>query len=452
MLILIFRLVNIEPLFTCMNSTHAFIADKSYVYLWQYRSNTSESSNSVEILKKKLMKEIMFFIEDNPSLNDNYKVDSFNPTKVATDPISAIYSSENWLVVTCASGKGYRYQLPHITNGERLQVGPKFTKIGLNKSGQYLWGIDEGNNFTIWDLDKFATVDRKKVRGNKLEFEKKDVWNVAWSNDNLMHYSFMEKNKLNIMKDSEVEDQVVFNGYLAEFTNYSITGINLEELMAKPNENHTVSDIIVKFESRCLKDLKEMIKSKVPLSDIYKYVEKFPHETLWAILAQHALLQLDFGTAEKCMIQFNDYIGLSFIKRLKCIDDDMLKKAETHTFYGEYDKAEEIYAHMERKDLIITMRIKLGHWDKVISFVKDSGFVQEDNLKVAYNNLGMQFLENNEYEKAEELFKITNNHEGLVNIWFRTENFDKAAKFVDMIPEQTDFLMFMGDKFETVSF
>ena len=31
-----------------------------------------------------------------------------------------------------------------------------------------------------------------------------------------------------------------------------------------------------------------------------------------------------------------------------------------------------------------------------------------------------------------------------------TEKFDKAAKFVDLIPEQTDFLMFMGEKFETV--
>jgi len=425
------------------------MASKNYVYLWQYRNNSNEMNN-VEILKKKLMKEIMFFIEDNPSLNDNYKVETYNPSKVATDPICAIFASENWLIVTCASGKGYRYALPHINTGERIQVGPKMIKIGLNKTGQYLWGIDEGNNFSIWDLEKQNIIDRKKVRGSKMEFEKKDVWNVVWSNDNIMLYGFMEKNKLNIMKDSEVEDQIVFNGYLAEFSNYEIIGVNLEELMAKPNENFPVSDIIVRFESRCLKDLKEMIKSKVPLNDIYKYVEKFPHEKLWTLLAQHSLLSLDFSTAEKCMIQYNDYIGLSFLKRLRMIDDDQLKKAETHTFFQEYDKAEEIYTQMERKDLIITMRIKLGHWDKVIAFVKESGFVQEDNLKVAYNNLGLQFLENNEYEKAEELFKITNNHEGLVNIWFKTEKFDKAAKFVDLIPEQTDFLMFMGEKFETV--
>lgn len=433
-----------------MNSTHAFIASKNYIYLWQYRNNSNEL-NSVEVLKKKLMKEIMFFIEDNPSLNDNYKVESYNPSKTATDPISAIYASENWLIAVCASGKGFRYPLPHINTGERLQVGPKLIKVGLNKTGQYLWGVDEGNNFNIWDLEKYNIIDRKKVRGNKLEFEKKDVWNVAWSNDNVMHYCFMEKNKLNIMKDSDVEDQFVFNGYLAEFSNYEITGINLEELMAKPNDNFPVNEIIVKFESRCLKDLREMIKSKVPLIEIYKYVEKFPHQNLWTILAQHALLSLDFSTAEKCMIQYNDYIGLSFLKRLKCIDDDQLKKAETYTFFQEYDKAESIYGQMERKDLIITMRIKLGHWDKVISFVKDSGFIQEDNLKVAYNNLGLKFLESNEYDKAEELFKITNNHEGLVNIWFKTENYEKAAKFVDLIPEQTEFLIFMGEKFETVN-
>ena len=173
-----------------MNSTHAFMASKNYVYLWQYRNNSNEMNN-VEILKKKLMKEIMFFIEDNPSLNDNYKVETYNPSKVATDPICAIFASENWLIVTCASGKGYRYALPHINTGERIQVGPKMIKIGLNKTGQYLWGIDEGNNFSIWDLEKQNIIDRKKVRGSKMEFEKKDVWNVVWSNDNIMLYGFM---------------------------------------------------------------------------------------------------------------------------------------------------------------------------------------------------------------------------------------------------------------------
>jgi WD repeat-containing protein 35 len=150
------------------------------------------------------------------------------------------------------------------------------------------------------------------------------------------------------------------------------------------------------------------------------------------------------------MIQYNDYIGLSFIKRLKAIDDDFLKKAEIHSFFMDYDKAEEIYNMMERRDLVISMRMKLGHWEKVIALVKESGFAQEDILKVAYNNLAKQCVENKDYKKAEELFTLTNNHEGLINLWFKTENYEKAAKLIDAIPEGNEFLLFMGENFETV--
>ena len=150
------------------------------------------------------------------------------------------------------------------------------------------------------------------------------------------------------------------------------------------------------------------------------------------------------------MIQYNDYIGLSFIKRLKAIDDDYLKKAEIYSFFHEYDKAEEIFNMMERRDLVISMRMKLGHWEKVIGLVKETGFIQEDILKVAYNNLAKQCVENKEYPRAEELFTITNNHDGLINLWFKTENFEKAAKLIDNIPEGNEFLMFMGEHFERV--
>ena len=152
------------------------------------------------------------------------------------------------------------------------------------------------------------------------------------------------------------------------------------------------------------------------------------------------------------MIQYNDYIGLSFIKRLKIIDDDYLKKAEIYSFFLDYDKAEEIYNMMERRDLVISMRMKLGHWEKVINLIKESGFVQEDILKVAYNNLAKQFFENKDYPRAEELYTITNNHEGLINLWFKTENFDKASKLIDIIPEGNEFLLFMGENFETVNY
>jgi tetratricopeptide (TPR) repeat protein len=132
------------------------------------------------------------------------------------------------------------------------------------------------------------------------------------------------------------------------------------------------------------------------------------------------------------------------------IDDDLLKKAEIFQFFLDYEKAEEIYTVADRKDLIITMRMKLGQWDKVIELMNKSGYLQEDNMKTTYNNLGMQLLENKDYKKAEEIFQSTNNYEALINLWFKTEEFEKAFKAINTISENSELLLTMGEKFESV--
>ncbi len=154
--------------------------------------------------------------------------------------------------------------------------------------------------------------------------------------------------------------------------------------------------------------------------------------------------------AEKAMIQYNDYMGLSFLKRVKMIDDDNIKKAEIYQFFLEYEKAEETYNNIDRKDLSILMRIKLGHWEKVISLIKESGYIQEDNMRMAKNNLGLQYLENRDYLRADELFNETHNYEGLINTYFKSENYEKAIPLIDSIPEGSEFLNYMAEKFETV--
>ena len=188
----------------------------------------------------------------------------------------------------------------------------------------------------------------------------------------------------------------------------------------------------------------------IDINDIYTYIDRNQHKKLWELYAEYSLLKMDFNSAEKAMIQYNDYMGLNFIKRIKSIDDDNIKRAEIYQFFLDYDKAEETYSNIDRKDLSILMRIKLGNWEKVIDLIKESGYVQEDNLKMAKNNLGLQNLEKKEYKKAEELFLETNNYEGLINTYFKSENYDKTIPLIESIPENNEFLNFMAEKFETV--
>jgi hypothetical protein len=44
-----------------------------------------------------MMREIAFFIDDNPNLNDYYNIDTFQPNKTTGDKIISLYSNSSEL-------------------------------------------------------------------------------------------------------------------------------------------------------------------------------------------------------------------------------------------------------------------------------------------------------------------------------------------------------------------
>ncbi len=40
-------------------------------------------------------------------------------------------------------------------------------------------------------------------------------------------------------------------------------------------------------------------------------------------------------------------------------------------YYEKYDEAEELYIKLERKDLAINMRVKIGDWFRVLTLAKE---------------------------------------------------------------------------------
>ena len=71
-----------------------------------------------------------------------------------------------------------------------------------------------------------------------------------------------------------------------------------------------------------------------------------------------ALEKLDFDTAQTAMLQTGDFEGLQFLKKLKNVEDDELKKAEILEFNNNYDEASNKYNKMGRSDLNLAMNIK----------------------------------------------------------------------------------------------
>lgn len=124
---------------------------------------------SINLLTKKMMRELTFFIEDIPNMNDVYNYETFKQIRKTNDPISALCLTENYLFITCESGKASKYNLMSLTTITKYNLDDKMIKIGLSPQGQYLWTINEFNILYIWDIEK----QNKKYMGEKLEFEKK---------------------------------------------------------------------------------------------------------------------------------------------------------------------------------------------------------------------------------------------------------------------------------------
>jgi WD repeat-containing protein 35 len=77
-----------------------------------------------------------------------------------------------------------------------------------------------------------------------------------------------------------------------------------------------------------------------------QFVDENPHPSLWRIVAEKALLNLDFLIAEKSLIKIDDYKTLKYVKKIQQLDDREKQKAEVLILYHKYDAAENIYRNL----------------------------------------------------------------------------------------------------------
>jgi WD repeat-containing protein 35 len=104
----------------------------------------------------------------------------------------------------------------------------------------------------------------------------------------------------------------------------------------------------------------------VSLKEAVEFVERNPHPRLWKLICEAALDKLDYDTAERCFVKLEDYYGITFVNRIQNMDEKGKQKAEIAAYFKRFDEAEQIYKEMDRKDLILDLRVRLGDWSKVV--------------------------------------------------------------------------------------
>ena len=66
-----------------------------------------------------------------------------------------------------------------------------------------------------------------------------------------------------------------------------------------------------------------------------------------------------------------------------------MQKAEIAAYFGRFDEAVEIYREMDRKDLAIELKQRMGDWFRVVQLIQSGGGAGDDEvLRHAQNRIG----------------------------------------------------------------
>lgn len=58
-----------------------------------------------------------------------------------------------------------------------------------------------------------------------------------------------------------------------------------------------------------------------------KFVEESPHPSLWKIIAEKSLLDLDYLNAERALLKIDDFKTLKYLRKIQNLDDREKQKA-----------------------------------------------------------------------------------------------------------------------------
>ena len=469
----------IKPIFYSINEEYLIISDGNYIYLMQFKGNLNDKKkvgdkNSSIISNKgmnihqstkldaKSIHEYVFFVDDKDIDINNLKYDynlfiKGNHTKKTNNKILALTLSTNYLFIARSFGSIFRYDLVNLKMDNVYKYSENIKKIGVSPFETYLWTIDIDDTLRIHNIKYQNDKENKNIN----EFIQKEVWEIEWCRKredydenftDCLSFVTVERNKLYFYSNLHHEsDPYICTDYLAKYIDNEAFAVKLEDLIK--NKNNSVvnpSNYIKIYQNKTLTIFNSMLDTGKNLEEIYDYVEKNPSKKLWQTLSQRALDNRDFDTAQKSMLQTNDFNGLQFLNEIKNIEDPEIQNAEIAQYNSQFEEASRLYQKNGRNDLNLAMLMKLGKYDKVLENMNKSGkstSSKEDMMKMAYNQYADELFDKKEYDKAEENYKKSGNIRGLTNCYFAKEDYESAAKMLEVIPEEDEFLEEMGEKF-----
>jgi WD repeat-containing protein 35 len=442
------KYLQIEPLHLSMTNSHVVVASEDCVYIWMYRGSVSkQAQNDLGVANKRRV-EMMFHIDESfaPGSGMHDKEGFVLPTTPVQDPIACLTATENCFLVARESGAVQRYSLPHLGLESRFTIKCRPQVIAVNCDGTRMSVIDINGLLTLYNIEIKPGGGVQQETGQQLEFERKDVWNMRWASDNPDLFAIMEKTRMYIVRGLQPEEPVLSNAYICAFKDLQIQSVLIDEVIQNPESPR--KEVLLDFETKSLRDTRDILTKVSNLKDAFNYVEANPHRRLWRLLAEAALDALDFSIAEKAFVRFEDYQGIQLVKRLRLLDDRVKQKAEVAAYFQRFDEAENLYREIDRKDLAIDLRVRIGDWKRVLQLLQHGG--NEELLQQAWSAIGDYFADRGKWSNAAQHYVKAGNNAALVDTYYFLEDYDALERLIPNLPEGSQLLLDIGNKFTSV--
>lgn len=473
------------PKFVSMSSNHVVVANDRTVYTWQFQSsgngnidNGQGSSSLPSGSSRDSKSRDRIFDIETISYSQAQPPETF---KVITDelntPITCVTISDRYLIVGRSNGVITRFTLPHLSSENEYTTVNNTApfKMELSCASTKLAIIDTTGNFSMIDLDAKPQVDDNSSRqannddgnpedsksthgddgkapppamGRRMKVDRRDVWDIKWAEDNDEMLCIMEKTKLQVIRGELLEDPITSSGYIARFKDLEIRAVMLDEMMKQPIEQQNQppsKELVIDFETKAFRDVRE----KVTLEGLqagYQLADQTPHRRLFRFVAETALEQLDLTMAEKSFVRCEEYHAIQLVRQLREMPDKMKARAEVAVYLKRYDEAEAIYREIDRKDLAIQMRKRIGDYPRVVQLLQTGGG-NDLLMREAWDKIGEQYADKFKWRKASQYFRQSRNMERLSDCLYRLEMFNELAELRLDIPDGTPLLNTLAGRF-----
>ncbi|CAH0562507.1 unnamed protein product [Brassicogethes aeneus] len=436
------KYIDIEPIVVGMNSYQVIAASKNNFVIWHYKTPKSTLSSAKGKYK-------MFHIDDNPSGAVEIIQELENASKIPVsthttpDPICCLTCSEKCLAIGRESGLIQYYALPHVVLTNRYKIPTRPHKMSINCNSTRLSVIDMSGVMTLIDISEGLgrpTTAQENI--NKLE--RKDVWAMCWASDNPQLLAIMEKTRMYIFKGIYPEEPVACSGYICSFNDLEIQAVLLDEVMESPERPD--KDHLIRLEVKSLRDTRQLLE-KVGIPEASQFVEDNRHPRLWRLIAEAALKDMNLTMAESAFVRSRDYSKVLFVKKLKEISNDAIRKARIATYFKNFDEAEKIYMEADRSDLALNLRQTLGDWFRVIQILKNGATAPDYLLTTAYNSTADYFAQFNNWSSAIEYYVKAKNTAKMVECYYHLEDYKSLEALIEQLPDGDPLLEKIGDMF-----